>query len=303
MPEDKADAFLRMIRRVPARPAEGLPRLLRRRRQDLSDAPGGPPAQRRRASTSSSASSKRTAGRRSPGWPRGWRSFPGARQEYHGIAVEEMDVEAILARKPQVALIDELAHTNVPGSRNAKTVPGRPGHPGRRASTSSPRSTSSISRASTTSSRTAVGVKVRERLPDSVLAEADQIVDVDLATEDLRKRLEEGKIYPAERIETALANFFTTSNLEKLRELTLRELASQIDLRRREDQGTEESAVAGPGHGLPELARAEQREAAALSARAWRGSSIGTGTPSTSRRRPRRPRSSTPRPSASSRTR
>jgi len=79
-----------------------------------------------------------------------------------------------------------------------------------------------------------VGVKVRERLPDSVLAEADQIVDVDLATEDLRKRLGEGKIYPKDRIETALANFFTPSNLERLRELTLRELASQIDLRRRE---------------------------------------------------------------------
>ena len=80
----------------------------------------------------------------------------------------------------------------------------------------------------------AVGVKVRERLPDSVLAEADQIVDVDLTAEDLRRRLEDGKIYSPERIESALANFFTYSNLEKLRELTLRELASQIDLRRRE---------------------------------------------------------------------
>ena len=67
-----------------------------------------------------------------------------------------------------------------------------------------------------------------------MLAEADEIVNVDLTTEDLRKRLEEGKIYPPERIETALANFFKASNLEKLRELTLRELASQIDLRRRE---------------------------------------------------------------------
>jgi two-component system sensor histidine kinase KdpD len=85
----------------------------------------------------------------------------------------------------------------------------------------------------------AVGVKVRERLPDSVLAEADEIVDVDLATEDLRKRLEEGKIYPADRIKIALANFFVPSNLEKLRELTLRELASQIDLRRRETQDKE----------------------------------------------------------------
>jgi len=90
----------------------------------------------------------------------------------------------------------------------------------------------------------AVGVKVRERLPDSVLAEADQIIDVDLASEDLRKRLEEGKIYPSERIEAAMTHFFKATNLETLRELTLRELASQIDLRRR-DTG-EPEAVGAP---------------------------------------------------------
>jgi two-component system sensor histidine kinase KdpD len=77
-------------------------------------------------------------------------------------------------------------------------------------------------------------VKVCERLPDSVLAEADEIVDVDLTAKDLRRRLEEGKICPRDRIEAALANFFRTSNLEKPRELTLRELASRIDLRQRE---------------------------------------------------------------------
>ncbi len=77
------------------------------------------------------------------------------------------------------------------------------------------------------------GVKVRERLPDRVVADADQIVNVDITTEDLRRRLEEGKVYTTERIETALAHFFRTSNLEQLRELTLRELASQIDSRRR----------------------------------------------------------------------
>jgi two-component system sensor histidine kinase KdpD len=87
----------------------------------------------------------------------------------------------------------------------------------------------------------AVGIKVRERLPDSVLAEADQIVGVDLSTEDLRSRLQEGKIYPQQRIETALSHFFKSSNLEKLRELTLRELASQIDFRRRETSDEEKS--------------------------------------------------------------
>lgn len=166
---------------------------------------------------------------------------PRRRQEYHGIAVEEMDVDAVLRRKPQVALIDELAHTNVPGSRNAKRYEDVQDI---LAAGVHVISTMNVQHLESLYNivEEAVGVKVRERLPDSVLAEADEIVDVDLATEDLRKRLEEGKIYPAERIETALANFFTASNLGKLREMTLRELASQIDLRRREEQGDENGA-------------------------------------------------------------
>jgi two-component system sensor histidine kinase KdpD len=163
------------------------------------------------------------------------------RQEYHGITVEEMNVDAILARKPQAALIDELAHTNVPGSRNPKRyqdvqdILAAGIHVITTLNVQHLESLYNIV-------EKAVGVKVHERLPDSILAEADQIVDVDLTTEDLQKRLEEGKIYPSDRIRTALVNFFTSSNLEKLRELTLRELASQIDLRRREtpeeDSGT-----------------------------------------------------------------
>ena len=78
---------------------------------------------------------------------------------------------------------------------------------------------------------------MRERVPDRVVAEADQIVNVDITTEDLRRRLEEGKVYTTERIETALTHFFKPSNLEQLRELTLRELAAQIDSRRRAPLG------------------------------------------------------------------
>ena len=168
---------------------------------------------------------------------------PRRRQEYRGVTVDEMDVDAILARKPQVALVDELAHTNVPGSRNAKRyqdvqdILSAGIHVITTMNVQHLESLYNIV-------ENAVGVKVRERLPDSVLAEADQIVDVDLATEDLRKRLGEGKIYPRDRIETALTNFFIPSNLERLRELTLRELASQIDLRRREV--SEEEGVAAP---------------------------------------------------------
>lgn len=172
----------------------------------------------------------------------GLETIPRQRQEYHGITLEEMDTNAILARMPQVALIDELAHTNAPGSGNPKRyqdiqdILGAGIHVITTMNVQHLESLYNIV-------ENAVGVKVRERLPDSVLVEADQIVDVDLTAEDLRRRLEEGKIYPSERIETALTNFFTYSNLEKLRELTLRELASQLDLRRREET-EEETAVA-----------------------------------------------------------
>jgi len=168
--------------------------------------------------------------------------IPRRRQEYHGVIVEEMDVDAILARKPQVALIDELAHTNVPGSTNPKRyqdvqdILAAGIHVITTMNVQHLESLYNIV-------ENVVGVKVRERLPDSVLAEADQIVDVDVSTEDLQKRLTEGKIYPKERIETALNNFFKISNLEKLRELTLRELASQIDLRRREATDEESSTT------------------------------------------------------------
>jgi len=163
----------------------------------------------------------------------GLEAVPRRRQEYRGIALEEMDIDAVLARRPQVALVDELAHTNAPGSRNAKRYEDVQDLLSAGIHVITTMNVQHLESLYGTV-EAAVGVKVRERLPDSVLAEADEIVDVDLTTDDLRKRLEEGRIYPRERIGTALANFFTTSNLERLRELTLRELASQIDLRRRE---------------------------------------------------------------------
>jgi two-component system, OmpR family, sensor histidine kinase KdpD len=168
--------------------------------------------------------------------------IPRSRHEYRGIAIEEMDVDAVLARKPQVALIDELAHTNVPGSRNAKRYEDVQDILAAGIHVISTLNVQHLESLYNVVEH-AVGVKVRERLPDAILAEADEIVDVDLATADLRQRLEEGKIYPADRIQIALANFFTPSNLEKLRELALRELAAQIDLRRREAQA-EESGTA-----------------------------------------------------------
>jgi two-component system, OmpR family, sensor histidine kinase KdpD len=169
--------------------------------------------------------------------------IPRRRQEYRGIIVEEMDVDAIIARKPQIALIDELAHTNVPGSRNEKRYQDVQDILAKGIHVISTLNIQHLESLYDVVEK-ASGVRVHERLPDAILAEADQIVNVDLTTEDLGERLKEGRIYPLERIETALANFFRKSNLEQLRELTLRELASQIDLRSRDE--LEEEVPATP---------------------------------------------------------
>jgi two-component system, OmpR family, sensor histidine kinase KdpD len=158
---------------------------------------------------------------------------PRRQEGYRGIVVEEMDVDAVLTRKPQVALIDELAHTNVPGSRNDKRYQDVQDILAAGIHVITTLNIQHLESLYDTVEK-AVGVKVRERLPDRVIVEADQIVNVDVSTEDLRERLQEGKVYTTERIDVALDHFFKASNLEKLRELTLRELASQIDLRRRE---------------------------------------------------------------------
>jgi two-component system sensor histidine kinase KdpD len=159
--------------------------------------------------------------------------IPRRKLEYHGIGVEEMDVDAVLARHPTVVLVDELAHTNVPGSRNAKRYQDVQDILAAGIHVISALNVQHLESLYNTVENL-IGVKVRERIPDSVLAEADQVVNIDLAAEDLQHRLKEGKIYPRERIATSLENFFTSSNLEHLRELTLRELASQLDFRRRE---------------------------------------------------------------------
>jgi two-component system sensor histidine kinase KdpD len=165
----------------------------------------------------------------------GLETIPRRRQEYRGIALEEMDLDAIIERKPHIVLVDELAHTNAPGSSNPKRyqdvqdILAQGVHVITTLNIQHLESLYDIV-------EKASGVKVTERLPDSVLTDADQIVNVDVTTEDLNDRLKEGKIYPKERIETAFVNFFKKSNLTQLRELTLRELASQLDVRSRDDQ-------------------------------------------------------------------
>jgi two-component system sensor histidine kinase KdpD len=158
--------------------------------------------------------------------------------DYRGVRLRELDLEALVARKPEVALIDELAHTNVPGSPNTKRYQDVLEVLQAGIHVVTTLNVQHLESLYDTVERL-IGVKVKERIPDWVLADADQIVNVDLAPEDLRRRLEEGRVYTAERATQALDNFFRTSNLEQLRELTLREIASIIERRARRTPGEE----------------------------------------------------------------
>ncbi len=152
--------------------------------------------------------------------------------EYRGVTLREMDVDAVLARRPMVCLVDELAHTNAPGSRRPKRYQDVEDllNAGIHVIT-----TVNVQHMESLYDEIerATGVRVKERIPDRVLAEADQLVNVDVSVEDLIERLNTGKVYPAERISVALENFFTPSNLTRLRELTLTEIAHLIDRRTR----------------------------------------------------------------------
>jgi two-component system sensor histidine kinase KdpD len=163
--------------------------------------------------------------------------------QYHGITLKEMDVEAVIARRPTVALVDELAHTNAPDSKNRKRYEDvedllRAGI--------NVISTVNIQHLESLYNfvEDATGVRVKERVPDEVVAKADQIINIDLPAEDLQDRLQAGKIYPTERIEAALANFFTERNLTRLREMSLTESANFLDRRQRENADHQETASA-----------------------------------------------------------
>jgi two-component system, OmpR family, sensor histidine kinase KdpD len=169
---------------------------------------------------------------------------------YHGITLSEMDVDAVLRRKPTVVLVDELAHTNAPQSRNRK-----------RYEDVQELLQAGINVITTVNIQhleslyniveESTGVRVKERVPDEIVAQADQIVNIDLPAEDLQERLQAGKIYPKERVEAALTNFFTTKNLTRLREMTLSEIANILD--RKERESTEQETNVGNVGGLGQV--------------------------------------------------
>lgn len=159
--------------------------------------------------------------------------IPGRMVTYRGIVLEEMDVDAILDRAPKIVLVDELAHTNPPESKHPKRYMDVDELLANGINVISTMNVQHLESLYNTVEGL-VQIRVSERIPDSVLKQADEIVNVDLSAKDLIKRLERGKIYPQERIAVASQNYFLGPKLEQLRELTLREAASQIDIRRRE---------------------------------------------------------------------
>src|ERR1044071_1257711 len=157
--------------------------------------------------------------------------IPRRRVAYRGVSLEEMDLPAILARKPELCLIDELAHTNAPGLE----------HPKRYediadvlAAGIDVYSTVNVQHLESLNDQVAelTGVRVRETVPDSVLGEADEVVLIDLTPEALIALLRAGKIYPTQNIDAALNNFFKIENLAALREVSLRQVAQDVESKR-----------------------------------------------------------------------
>jgi two-component system, OmpR family, sensor histidine kinase KdpD len=153
---------------------------------------------------------------------------PRTRVTYRGSTFEEMDVDGVLARKPQIALVDELAHTNVPGSRNEKRW-----QDVQEMLDAGIDVISAVNIQHLESLNDVVeqitGVPQRETIPDSVVRAADQVELVDMTAEALRRRMAHGNIYPPEKIDAALTNYFRSGNLTALRELALLWLADKVD--------------------------------------------------------------------------
>ena len=158
----------------------------------------------------------------------GLENVPLRQVEYRGVVVEEMSLNQILKRKPEVALVDELAHTNPPGSRNKRRYLDVLELLDAGINVIGAFNVQHLESLNDLVERV-TGVVVRETVPDSFLKQADQVVNLDLTVEDLQERLRAGKIYPADRIPWALEHFFKEQNLAHLRELALREVAESIE--------------------------------------------------------------------------
>jgi two-component system, OmpR family, sensor histidine kinase KdpD len=164
---------------------------------------------------------------------------------YRSVMLYEMDIDAILARKPHTCVVDELAHTNVPGSRNRKRYEDVVELLDAGINVMTAINIQHLETLNDSVSRSA-STQIRETIPDSFLKRADEIVNVDVTVEELRTRLRDGKIYAPEKIEQTLANFFRKGNLNMLRELALRTTAEQVGsaaAQYRRNQGLEQAPI------------------------------------------------------------
>jgi two-component system, OmpR family, sensor histidine kinase KdpD len=164
---------------------------------------------------------------------------------YRGVELKEMDVDAILARRPDTVLVDELAHTNVPGSKNRKRYEDVVELLDAGINVMTAVNIQHLETLNDAVNRSANTV-IRETVPDSFFKRADEVVNVDVTVEELRSRLREGKIYAPEKVEQSLANFFRKGNLNLLRELSLRTTAEQVSHRAadyRRTQGLEQAPI------------------------------------------------------------
>lgn len=154
--------------------------------------------------------------------------LPRKRVFYRGKELEEFDLDAALARHPDIIIVDELAHANVPGSRNEKRYEDIEELLNAGINVISAVNIQHIESLNHVIENI-TGIEVTERIPDGVLQLADEVVNIDLTADELMTRLKEGKIYKPEKVELALRNFFQRDNLLKLRELALREVADQVE--------------------------------------------------------------------------
>ena len=164
---------------------------------------------------------------------------------YRTVKLQEMDVEAILARHPHTVVVDELAHTNVPGSKNRKRYEDVMDLLDAGINVLTAVNIQHLETLNDAVGRSANTV-IRETVPDSVLKRADEVVNVDVTVDELRTRLRQGKIYAPEKVEQSLANFFRKGNLNMLRELALRTTAEQVGSQAaqyRRTQGLEQAPI------------------------------------------------------------
>ena len=148
--------------------------------------------------------------------------------QYRGVALEEMDLDGLLERRPEITVVDEIAHTNVPGSRNRRRYQDVLALLDAGINVIGAFNIQHLESLNDVVQRV-TGVAIRETVPDSFLKRADQVVNLDLAVEDLIERLQAGKIYAADKVPWALEHFFTDRHLATLRELALREVAESLD--------------------------------------------------------------------------